>query len=871
MAYTLQLLNYYGEAGMLAVQTAPILAAMVDKFGSEYANTLKIAEGDNYIPGPWLNGGADPSLSSAPGVGSTALGRPDIAILNALGTTASALGNHEFDLGSNVLAGATFKSGAWVGQQFPYIVSDLNFSADSALKSGADNSIGGTAGNLAGHDTATLAGKFVPYSVSTIGGQQIGLVGLDTAELTTESSPNGTVPTAATIAQLAANLQASVDALTAMGVNKIVEMDQLNDIQTTEAVAALVHGVDIWVAGGGHERLLDGNDSQAGFNGHSSTPYAGGTYPIALTNADGSTSLVVTTDTEYTYLGRLVVQFDDAGHIIPSSLNDTVDGAYVATAADLQSVYGTTDSAASIIASSAMATKVQTIANDINTVVGSKDGTVFGYTNVYLEGDRAFARVQETNLGDLATDGYIWKLHNSFGISGPIVGLDNGGGIRASIGSIDVNGDKIATIADPAFGKLAGGISQLDIENAFRFNDSMMIMDTTAQGLVNIFDTEVGQSPNLITQYGGFAQVGGIQFSFNPTAAAGHRILNMALVDAQGHVTARIMENGVISADAPSVIKFVTNNFEVNGGDGYVIKANASNFHFLLTDGTLSAALDPSLDFTAASTLTSVGITDANVLHEQKILEDYLSANYATPATAYNQADTSIQNDTRVQNLNYHAADTIFKGASISGTNKADSLTGTLLDDTISGGSGNDSLVGGGGNDSLDGGSGNDTLVGGTGNSTLSGGNGNDALHAGTGNNLLLGGQGADTLVGGSGNDTLDGGPGHDMLTGGLGSDAFVLHSAMADSDTVTDFVSGVDYLQLSAAEFGAGLVAGMDMTGHFALSAHPGTAAATFIYDQAHGKLFFDAAGTTAGAKVLIATFSDHAAVHAADLHIIA
>src|SRR3954454_21143728 len=71
--YTLQILHYYDESGTLADQTAPILGAMVDKFRSQQAHTLTLAEGDDWIPGPWLVGGADPSLNAIPGIGSTAL------------------------------------------------------------------------------------------------------------------------------------------------------------------------------------------------------------------------------------------------------------------------------------------------------------------------------------------------------------------------------------------------------------------------------------------------------------------------------------------------------------------------------------------------------------------------------------------------------------------------------------------------------------------------------------------------------------------------------------------------------------------------------------------------------------------------------
>ena len=84
--YTLQILHYYGESGLLGVSTAPIMGALIDKFDDAYSNTLVIGEGDSFIPGPWLVGGADPSLSANPLIKSTSLARPDVAIMNAFGT-----------------------------------------------------------------------------------------------------------------------------------------------------------------------------------------------------------------------------------------------------------------------------------------------------------------------------------------------------------------------------------------------------------------------------------------------------------------------------------------------------------------------------------------------------------------------------------------------------------------------------------------------------------------------------------------------------------------------------------------------------------------------------------------------------------------
>jgi Ca2+-binding RTX toxin-like protein len=177
-------------------------------------------------------------------------------------------------------------------------------------------------------------------------------------------------------------------------------------------------------------------------------------------------------------------------------------------------------------------------------------------------------------------------------------------------------------------------------------------------------------------------------------------------------------------------------------------------------------------------------------------------------------------------NLNGNALDNTLSGNSANNV-----LNGGAGDDTLFGNAGNDSLVGGTGDDYLDGGVGNDTLVGGSGDNTyvvdvvgdkiVDGTIGDDVdsvvvktqvsytlaadldnlkfsgstAFAGTGNatnNVLEGGIGNDVLKGLAGSDTLIGGTGSDTLTGGTDIDYFVFDST-SGSDTVTDFVSGVD------------------------------------------------------------------------------
>lgn len=71
-------------------------------------------------------------------------------------------------------------------------------------------------------------------------------------------------------------------------------------------------------------------------------------------------------------------------------------------------------------------------------------------------------------------------------------------------------------------------------------------------------------------------------------------------------------------------------------------------------------------------------------------------------------------------------------------------------------------------------------------------------VNAGAGDDTVTGGSGVDFLVGGAGNDTLNGATGADSLLGGGGADIFAF-TGTPGSDTILDFVSGTDKVDLSA------------------------------------------------------------------------
>jgi Ca2+-binding RTX toxin-like protein len=251
--------------------------------------------------------------------------------------------------------------------------------------------------------------------------------------------------------------------------------------------------------------------------------------------------------------------------------------------------------------------------------------------------------------------------------------------------------------------------------------------------------------------------------------------------------------------------------------------------------------------------------------------------------------------------------------------------TGHGGDDHLVGNSGANTLSGLGGADTLDGGSGSDRLVGGagddlhivaqssdvvveeagegldtvrasvtwtlgaeievlelTGSSTLRGtGNGLDNRIAGNsgantlsgldGADSLAGAGGADSLTGGVGEDTLLGGAGNDSLNGGAGTDAFRFAARTEGRDTVADFVSGTDRIEVLAVGFDAVLALGALDPARLTLGSAASGTGAQFVYNGATGALGWDLDGAGAGAAVQIATFTTRPALTAADFLVVA
>jgi 2',3'-cyclic-nucleotide 2'-phosphodiesterase (5'-nucleotidase family) len=655
--FTLQLLHFSdAQGGLLAPQTAPNLAALVDAFDQDYANTLIVSGGDSFLPGSFLSAGADPALNAVASVAATATGRPDLAIHNLIGVEAAILGHHEWDLGSAVLANALQPAGAWVGAQFPLLSLNLDFSADSQL-SGLVTTIPLDTDDSLVPEASAVKGRLVPVTVVNKGGEKIGLIGVTTQLLASLTSLEGTVVkggNAVNLDVLAAQIQPSINELSSEGVSKIVLLSHLNDLALERALAVKLADVDIIVAAGSETRLGDSDDTAVTFPGHEAT--FEDSYPLLAEDRNGTPLLIVNTDSEYSYLGRLVVDFDLEGRLITSSLPDRLpeNGAFAATAANVAAAWGVAEAnlATTAFAAGTKGAQVKQVTDAVQAVMTAKDSIVYGYSAVYLEGAAPSVRSQETNLGNLVTDANQQAVREIVGGSEAIVSLKHAGGITGPVGSINGQGgvaEKGPTLANASVGKPAGAISKLDIENALRGNQKLMVFETTPAGLKAILEHSVSQGTNQAQ----FPQLGGVQFAWDPDLTVGSRVQSIALLKDDGSAGTPVYKAGNLGSGmlpgAPAVIQVVTLNGLANGEAGYPMKANGENFRYVLGDGTLGAVVSEGLDFTA------VAQVPVNGLSEQESLAEHVQNRHGNLAQAYRVEETGAQQDTRTQNVNVRA------------------------------------------------------------------------------------------------------------------------------------------------------------------------------------------------------------------------
>jgi len=476
------------------------------------------------------------------------------------------LGNHEFDYGTGFLSRYIKAFGANGKRKHPFISGNLDFSKNSDLKS------------MVGKNTlssgAIANGKVLGRSyvhTDPVTKHRFGVVSAVTWGLRTISSPGSVKLTTNDLQSTAKAVQAQIDTLQRMGINKIILVSHLQAASNDKELVALLKGVDIAVAGGGDELLQNSaiEDAVELIPGES-TPV--GEYPTMLADKAGNEVPLVTTSGNYKYLGRADLFFDEKGNLdavnpLTSYPRRVVPVSTVSTAA------GITDAV----------TPKESIVKSVDTPLTA---CLAGFTapiaasNTVFNTDRGSAtvlgvRTAETNGGNLVADAFVYSYNQRYEKAGlpkpstatPLVGVQNGGGIRQN-----------PAIVLPVTGKV-GEITRGNTFDLLPFGNTLVaVTNVSPKELKEIFE----RSCSISTSGGGqFLQISGMkvvclrngtaQVVSTPASGAtvgsitteGTRVKSITLTDGRA-----IVSNGALVAGAPSVT-MVTNNFTADGGDNY--------------------------------------------------------------------------------------------------------------------------------------------------------------------------------------------------------------------------------------------------------------------------------------------------------------
>ncbi len=462
---------------------------------------LTISSGDNYLAGAAFNA----SLATGP-LGSRTY--YDALALVEIGYDAITIGNHEFDFGPAVLA--DFISYYNIqGGTAPYLSANLDVSAE---------------GNL---QALRNTGKIANSTIVTRGAEQYGIIGVTTETLPIVSNPGGVV-----VNPVLAAIQAEVTALQTAGVNKIILSSHLQSIQNEIDLVPLLSGVDVVIAGGGDELLLNAD------NARNTLAQASGAYPLTVQDANGKNVAIVTTVGEYLYVGKLDVEFDSNGEVV------NVGGEPVVVNKSLVSADPTVQA---------------NVINPLNASLAAANAAIIATTDVFLEhsaggtnGPRAI-RERETNLGDLIADAFVWAVAaeaSGLTAGNTLIGLTNSGGIREDL---DNNAN--------------GQISQGEAIATLPFTNTLAVIgNVDVNTLVAALENSVSriQASGVGTD-GRFAQISGFAFDYDRTRPAGSRVVAVRLADG----TAVWTRDG--GASFSGLFDIATNSFLAGAGtpDGY--------------------------------------------------------------------------------------------------------------------------------------------------------------------------------------------------------------------------------------------------------------------------------------------------------------
>lgn len=501
-------------------------------------------------------------------------GEADADMMNRVCFDAFALGNHEFDLGDEGLKNFLdyLSNGSC---QTPVLAANVKPAIGTPLAPVAQDDY------------------IQPYTVKDIDGARVGIIGIDIANKTRNSSS----PLDSTeLLDEASTAQAMIDELAADGVNKIILVTHYqyqNDIELAQTLS----GVDVIIGGDSHTLLGD-------FENYGMTP--AGSYPTVIRNADGDRVCLGQAWQYSQIVGEMQVRWNARGQVVscrgvphlllgePITRKNAEGEVYQPSGAELADILMAIDQddQLSLVpedASVAAALQVYTDQLDTfrNQIIGmatedlclARIPGVGGRSNI--AGCDEATREHGSDISNLVAQAFLFQSKEAD------VAIQNGGGVRTDIAQGDI------TIGD-AYTLLP-------------FANTLVNLDMTGAEIRQVLNEAVEFAHTPDGSSGAYPYAAGLRWDVDMNRVAGERLFNIEVKDRDGGEWRPLADE--------DLLRVVTNSFTAAGRDGYITFGTVSN------DGRM---VDTYLDY--AQSFADYVTTQGTL--SKPALEDYSTQSY---------------------------------------------------------------------------------------------------------------------------------------------------------------------------------------------------------------------------------------------------
>ncbi|MEZ5537397.1 MAG: NAD nucleotidase [Thiolinea sp.] len=457
-------------------------------------------------------------------------GEADAVMMNQVCFDAFALGNHEFDDGD-----------AELKKFLDYLKGDGSCGT-SVLAANVVPEVG--VSPLAMNSATDY---IRPYVIKEFDGQQYGIIGIDIANKTKNSS-NPDVSTQ--FLDETTTAQKYIDELQMQGVNKIILMTHYQ-YENDRVLAQNLSGVDVIVGGDSHT-LLGDKFNDLGLS-------AAGSYPTKQANLDGDQVCIVQAWQYSSVVGELNVSFDADGKVESCSgtphllLADSfqrrnVDG-------DRVELEGT--ERAAVIADVEATAELSVVTPDAAT-----ESLLAGYTD-------QVDQLSAAKIGTAADDLCLVRIpgESRSTICDPEETASNGSDISNIVAKAFLEMSNTSDICIQNGGGVrvdvpAGDISIGTAYTLLPFGNTLLELDMTGQQIIDVLEEAIVYALDPDGSTGAYPYAAGLRWDLDLSKPAGQRFSNV-------QINPRVAGSWQ-AIDTAATYKVVTNSFTGGGQDGYL-------------------------------------------------------------------------------------------------------------------------------------------------------------------------------------------------------------------------------------------------------------------------------------------------------------